>query len=167
MATDEPLEDRIWELPNEYRDWLEGTNLQWGFPPGVNSHNVHLVFNVSPFCHPSSANKRFENQVNKSPELTPRFFNRALFEADIATYPGDRYVVVAGPGTKYSGEDGWEREEVVPAVLGEGNPLWVVEWRFSEGRGGEWSTRGHFVVVADRIIAAPSVMDLLQSRWVS
>ena len=27
----------------------------------------------------------------------------------------------------------------------------------------EWSTRGHFMVVGERIIAAPSVMDILQS----
>ena len=103
--------------------------------------------------------------MNKHPELYPSYFNRQDFEREIAEYPGESYVVILGPGTRVVGK-GTERGEVVPEREGE-NPLWVVERRWREGRGGVFEVRGHYVVVADRILMGPSVWDVLQARWVS
>jgi hypothetical protein len=155
---EEPLEDRLWSLPPDYAPWLEGINQQWGFPPGVNAENVHLFFSVSIFCDPGSANKQFETLVNRKPEYLPKYFNRRLFEQELEEYPGDSYVIIEGPERTPGGGE----EEV--------NMLWVVrkQFRTIDRNNGtsEVDVRGHYVIVADRIIAAPTLMDLLQSRWV-
>jgi hypothetical protein len=165
MAAEESLDDRIWQLPAEYASWIEGINAQWRFPvPGVNAENVHLVFAASPFCDPGSANKRFESEVNQHPEKQPQFFNRKLYQQQLNLYTlADAYYVVDGP------------EKSTPGM----NLVWVVEKRFNEvdrskpersimeGKEGyDYQVRGHYIVVADQIIAAPTLMDVLQSRWV-
>jgi hypothetical protein len=154
---EEPTEDTLWQLPPNYYDWLNGINAQWGFQPGVNAENVHLVFNASPFCTADSANKRFENLVNTAgrADLVPRYFNRRQCEEELAQYPGDSYVVIAGP------------ERSTPEM----NLLWVVrkQHRTITDRATKQSdvdVRGHYIVIADQIIAAPTLMDVLQSRWV-
>ncbi|KIV99033.1 uncharacterized protein PV09_09260 [Verruconis gallopava] len=159
--SDEPLEDTLWVFPPEYYPWLDGINHEQHFPtPGINAENVHLVFNLSPFCTSESANKRFEMLVNRKPELLPRYFNREAFEQEIAEFPGDSFVIVAGPRkTPKNGE--------------EPNLLWVVERRYTvldrgaieESEKKVVEVRGHYVIVADRIFAAPTLMDIVQSRW--
>jgi hypothetical protein len=155
---DEPLEDRMWIVPPEFTPWLEGINSTWGFPPGINAENVHLVFTASPFCDAGSANKRFEAFVNKNPDQLPKYFDRRKFEHELSLFPGDSYVIIAGP----------ERTTMPQEVV---NMLWIVrkQWREIDRNEGtdRVETRGHYVIVADRIIAAPTLMDLLQSRWVS
>jgi hypothetical protein len=160
MATEEPLEDRLWDLPPDFAAWINNINSIWNFPtPGVNAENVHLVFAASPFCAAESANKRFEALVNRKPELQPRFFNRRQYEAELREFPGESYVIIDGPEKSSEGM----------------NLIWVVERRFttidrtarSEEDRYSIEVRGHYVVVADRIFAAPTLMEVLQARWVS
>ena len=159
MATEEPLDDRIWSLPEAYASWVDGINAQWGHAaPGVNAENVHLVFAASPFCSAESANKRFEALVNRKRELEPKFFNRKQYEVELREFPGESYVVIEGPTESKPGT----------------NLVWVVEKRFTtvdraarrEEDRYAVEVRGHYIVVADRIFAAPTLMDVLQSRWV-
>jgi hypothetical protein len=57
---------------------------------------VCLIFSLSPFCGPESANKCFEMLVNRKPELLPRYFNRDTFEDEVKEFPGESSIIVAG-----------------------------------------------------------------------
>ena len=157
MAEDS-LEDILWSMPQEpvWQGWLDNTNREWGYQPGINAENVHLFFNISPFCTPNSANKQVEQLVMQRPELRPRYFRRDLFERELEQYPGEAFLVKDGPKKSSPGM----------------NMLWIVERRWREiDRNTEPPTStvdvlGYYVIVADRIFAAPTVMDVVQSRWV-
>ncbi|KAF2432290.1 MED6-domain-containing protein [Tothia fuscella] len=137
--------------------------LQWSDPGaiafygGIRADNVHLYFNISPFCEPTSNNRILQTQLGMNPSMFRFLSNRSLFEDRLSKMTGVEYVIVEGPST----------------TTQDMNPVWVIR-KQDRQKGKKIAGQpdapdqlivlGTYFCVVDKIYQATSLQDIIQCR---